>query len=70
MSNPSPELLSAEYQAALARLQRIEDRLLLSGVVGLLISVATAAYALGNRADLNPGYAWAAPVPFLASAAG
>ena len=69
MSNPSPELLSAEYQAALARLQRIEDRLLLSGVVGLLISVATAAYALGNRADLNPGYAWAAPVPFLASAA-
>ena len=69
MSNLSPELLSIEYQAALARLQRIEDRLLLSGVVGLLISVAAAAYALGNRADLKPGYAWAAPVPFLASAA-
>ena len=69
MSDPSPELFSVEYQAALARLQRIEDRLLLSGVVGLLISVAAAAYALGNRADLKPGYAWAAPVPFLASAA-
>jgi hypothetical protein len=65
----SPQLLTVEYQAALARLQRIEDRLLLSGVVGLLISVAAAAYALGNRADLKPGYAWAAPVPFLASAA-
>ena len=69
MSNLSPEFLSIEYQAALARLQRIEDRLLLSGVVGLLISVAAASYALGNRADLKPGYAWAAPVPFLASAA-
>ena len=69
MSDLSPELLSIEYQAALARLQRIEDRLLLSGAAGLLISVAAAAYALGNRADLNPGYAWAAPVPFLACAA-
>lgn len=69
MSDLSPELLSIEYQAALARLQRIEDRLLLSGAAGLLISVAAAAYALGNRADLKPGYAWAAPVPFLASAA-
>ena len=69
MSDLSPELLSVEYQAALARLQRIEDRLLWSGVVGLLISVAAAAHTLGNRADLNPGYAWAAPVPFLATAA-
>ena len=69
MSDLSPEFFSVEYQAALARLQRIEDRLLLCSATGLLISVAAAAYALGNRADLNPGYAWAAPVPFLASAA-
>jgi hypothetical protein len=69
VSDLSPELLPVEYQAALAHLQRIEDRLLLSSVVGLLISVAAAAHALGSRADLNPGYAWAAPVPFLASAA-
>ena len=53
----------------MARLQRIDDRLLLSGGFGLLISVAAAAHALGNRAGLDPGYAWLAPVPFLASAA-
>jgi len=69
VSDLSPELLSVEYQAALTHLQRIDERLLLSGGFGLLISVAAAAHALGNRAGLDPGYAWVAPVPFLASAA-
>jgi hypothetical protein len=66
MSSPSPDFLSADYAAALGRLHRIEDRLLASGAGGLLVTVATAAYTLGHRTDINPGYAWATPLPFLA----
>jgi len=66
-----PELLPAEYQAALSRLHLIEDRLLLAGAGGLLLSTGAAAYTLGFRSELGVklGYAWAAPLPFLATAA-
>jgi hypothetical protein len=69
VSEIPPEFLAAEYQAALARLHRIEDRLLLTGSGGALLCAGAAAYTLGHRADLNPGYAWATPLPFLAVAA-
>jgi hypothetical protein len=61
------ELLPAEYQAVLVRLHRIEDRLLLAGTFGLLVSAGAAAFAVGDPAALNLGYAWAAPLPFLAT---
>ena len=71
MSANYPEFLAAEYLAAQSRLQRIEDRLLLAGAGGALLSCAAAAYALNFRATLTdkPGYAWAAPLPFLVTAA-
>src|SRR5512141_3253556 len=71
MSIVPPDLLPAEYQAALNRLHMIEDRLLLAGAGGLLLSSGAAAYALGFRSELGDklGYAWAAPLPFLATAA-
>lgn len=60
--------LATEYQAALARLHRLEELLLLTGAGGLLTSVGAAAYAIGYRANLKLGYAWAAPLPFVATA--
>lgn len=67
MSANHLDLLLAEYQAALVHLHRIEDYLTLVVTSGLLISAGTAAYGIGHRVALNPGYAWAAPLPFLAT---
>jgi hypothetical protein len=64
-----PNFLPTEYQAALARLHHIEDRLLLAGTTGTLLCVGSAAYTLGYRKDLNLGYAWATPIPFLVTTA-
>jgi len=69
VSTIPPKFLPAEYQTALARLQRIDEALLLSGAGGMLLTVGSAAYVLGNRANLNLGYAWAGPVPFLVAVA-
>ncbi len=58
-------LIPTEYHAALERLQRIEDRLLWIGAGGGVISLSAATYVLINRAGLEIGPAWIAPLPFL-----
>jgi hypothetical protein len=65
------EFLAADYLAAQERLHRIEDRLLLVGAGGVLLSVGAAAYTLNFRAplELKLGFAWALPLPFLVTAA-
>ena len=62
------ELLPVEYQTVLVHLHRIEDRLLLAGTSGLLVSAGAAIYAAGDPAALSLGFAWAAPLSFLATA--
>lgn len=69
MSDISSILLPTEYQAALARVQRIEERLLSISVGGGLLALATAAYVLINRTELKVGPAWLAPLAFILTAA-
>jgi hypothetical protein len=64
-----PSLLPTEYNAALERVQRIEERLLWIGGGGGVFALAAAFYVLINRAELDIGPAWAAPLAFIVTGA-
>jgi hypothetical protein len=68
--NESPTfLLPIEYRAALERVQHLEDRLLWISGGGGFVALAAAAYVIINRAKLEIGPAWIAPIPFIITAA-